>query len=281
MGEAIQGKSSGNIFDTVGKISGSGDVKLIAILVAATFIIGVLGILMVPFISAQDRSGDYVDYMATLHPDGTLDESYTYHLTGNVRTRMLFRYWKDELDFGNSYLPFINLVSVDAPSGTIAYIKNWAGQVTIVPPSYGSVPDIITINELAYTNEVGCYYPNYFPAGSHTISFKFKINLEAESDSAYDHLNLMLARAHLPYRNVMIVLEDANYISSFYQHPPSLYTSRVGNNIVILGSSAENELLEVELLMPTGTHRFDTYLSDVSNIKGLTDQANSLYSTQY
>ena len=263
------------------RFGGSGDIKLIGILVAVTLAIGVVGILAAPIISAKDRSGDYVTYSAILHKDGTLDESYTYSLTGNVGTRMLYRYWEENLVYGGSSSGYITLLWAEAPPGSIAYVKNYFNDVSIIPPSIASDSDLYTIRDLAYTNEVGCYNPGYFSAGTHTVRFGFKIDLETNSNNVYDHLNIMLARDHLPYKSVMIVLEDADYIYKVYPHPPSLTVSRVGNNLVITGSSMENELLEVELLMPAGAHSFKTYLTGDSDIKGLTEQANTVYSVKY
>jgi ferredoxin len=81
----------------VRRVSGSGDAKLIGILVAATLALGVAGILAIPFITAQDRSGDVIEsYTATLRRDGTLEETYVYTLKSSD-TRMLFRYWEENL----------------------------------------------------------------------------------------------------------------------------------------------------------------------------------------
>ncbi len=268
--------------DKVRRVSGTGDIKLVGILVAITFALGVSGILAIPLISAKDRSGDAIEqYTATLHPDGTLDETYIYALKSST-TMMLFRYWDENLNFDiyGRGEDNIVLMTVDAPPGSIAYVKNFAGQVTILS-GQASGDDINTISENAYLNEAGCYSRSDFPRRSYTISYTFKINLLLDSDSVHDHLNLMLAREHMPYKNVRIVLEDADYIAEVYQHPPSLRVAHEGDDIVISGSSAENELLEFEVLMNTGTHGFKTYQSEYLDIKSLTEQANSLYSTQY
>jgi uncharacterized membrane protein len=281
-------ESSNSKSDEARRVGGSGDIRLIGILVAVTLALGVMGILAVPVISVQDRSGDFIEqYTANLHRDGTLEETYIYTLKSSD-TRMLFRYWEDFLEYDSNgqgeityYCGGIVLVRVEAPPGSIAYVKNNEGQVTIPPPSHASVDEKSTISELAYLNEAGCYNPGYFPPGSYTISYTFKINFWLDSDGVHDHLNLMLARQHLPYRNVRITLEDADYISEVFQHPPSLKVTREGDDIVISGSSAENELLEFEVLMNTGTHGFRTVPSEDSDIKVLTEQANSLYSAQY
>jgi uncharacterized membrane protein len=261
--------------------SGLSEYKLISILVIVTLIIGALGIIAVPFISTKDRSGDYIEYSAILRRDGTLDEVYKYHLTGNVRTRMLYRFWEMPLSLNELTRPQIKLIEVVPPDGTIAYVKDYQGVVTLLndaPKGYEGY-----IDDLVFDNEAGCYNPNYFSPGDYEIIFKFKLMMEIESDSQYDHMNLMLAREHLVYKSVTITLEDSDYLSAVYQHPPSLSVTQLGGNTVISGSSAENELLEVEMLTLTTNSpwRGYSYVIQETNTKGLTDQANQFYSTQY
>jgi uncharacterized membrane protein len=263
------------------KVGGSGEIRLITILVVVTLAVGVLGIFAVPIASTQDRSGDYIEsYTATLHPDGRLDEVFVYTLKSSD-TRMLFRYWDETLSFTSLFSPQIVPISVGPPPGSIAYVKDYKSRVTIMPPSQASGDDISTIASLAYINEAGCYKADYFAPGSYTIGYAFKIVMEIESDSDYDHLNLMLAIDHLPYRNVRIAIVDAGYVYAVYAHPPSLEVGQEGSNIVISGSSAEDELLEFELLMPSGAHSFEAYSNRESDVKGLTEQANLTYSRQF
>lgn len=210
--------------DGVRRESVSGDVKLIGILVAATLALGIAEILAVPSISAQDRSGDVIEqYTVTLHPDGTLEETYVYTLKSSD-TWMVFRFWEENLDYDIMGRGEDNIVlmSIEVPPGSIAYIKNYAGQVTILPPTQADSYLMSTISEIAYINEVGCYNPGYFPPGSYTISYTFKINFWIDIFTQ-DYLNLIPGRDHLPYKNVKIVLEDADYITEEYLHSPSLH----------------------------------------------------------
>jgi uncharacterized membrane protein len=137
-----------------------------------------------------------------------------------------------------------------------------------------------TIDSLAEFNEAGCYYAPRFAVGSYDISYEFKIFPPIEYDSSYDHLNLMLASVHVPYQKVTVVLEDASYISAVYAHPPSLKVTHEGNRYVITGSAAEDELVEVELLMAAGSD-FPGFYSPVSDVKGKTESANFWYSLGY
>lgn len=163
-----QPSRSSSILSEIGKIGGLGEIRLIAILVAVTLAVGVIGILAVPIVSARDRSGDLVEsYTATLHPDGRLDETYVYTLQSST-TRMLFRYWEEDLHFAKLYGPQIVPIEVDPPAGSVGYVKNYAGIVTIMPPSQASGDDVSTIASLAYLNEAGCYYANRFSPGSYT-----------------------------------------------------------------------------------------------------------------
>ncbi|MBM3292231.1 DUF2207 domain-containing protein, partial [Candidatus Bathyarchaeota archaeon] len=264
------------------KLGSIEETRLISLVIGLSLVLGVLGIYVSPLISSTDRSGDYIEYSAVLYKDGTLDETYIYHLTGNVETRMLYRFWDMEMSTSTLMRPQIILLGVYAPAGSISYIKDYRGEVTILS-SNASPNDKWTISSLAYENEAGCFNPNYFTAGTHEIRFRFKIIPEIESDNQHDHLNLMFAREHLIYKSVTITLKDSSYLSSIYPHPPSLSMMKIGGDTIITGSSAENELLEVEMLAETKNSpwRGYAYVTPEINTKALTEQANNDYNLKY
>ena len=256
--------------------------KQILTLLVVTFIIGVAGIAGVYLYRSLGQSSDVVEtYTATLHPNGQLDETYVYKLTSKD-TAMLYRNWDDPLSFGPVVgQGYIAPLSIDAPAGTIAYIKDHYGQVTVMSASADDYA-ISEIARLAYSNEAGCYGAQDFPPGTYTISYVFTSYLPIEHDSGYEHFNLQLARIHIPYRNVNIIIADAGYVEEIYPHPPSMNMRREGNQIIITGSAAENELVEVEMLMKRGAHQIQTgFASEVPNVEGLTRSANSRYSLMY
>jgi uncharacterized membrane protein len=138
-----------------------------------------------------------------------------------------------------------------------------------------------TIDSLANYNEVGCFYPQQFSPGNYHIGYTFDLYPPIEYDSSYDHLNILFADVHIPYSSVKIVIENASYVAAVYPHPPSLSVTRTGNQIVITGSAAQDELLEVELLMTPGASNFNAFRTPVQDVKGKTDSANFWYSLQY
>ncbi len=259
----------------------SSELRLVAILVVATLVLGIVSIYLAPAIFAQDRSGDTVEsYTVTLHSDGTLDETFVYNIVARD-TRFLFRYWEEAvytLGGSTTINPHLEVISITGPPDTTTYLKNDVGQVTLYSGS-----DIYTIQDLAYMNEVGAYNPNYYQPGKYTVSYKYKLSLPVDTDGSYDHLNLQFANQHITYGSVKIVIEDADKTAAIYQHPPSLQLSRSGNEAIITGNSAENELLEVEMLAQTANSPWRTWamIYHETNTKTGTEAANQAYSTQY
>ena len=259
-----------------------GEQKQVMQFLAVVFLIGLVGVVGLYFYRSTGQNIDVVEsYTATLHIDGKLDETYIYKLTSSD-TAMLYRNWDDSLSLtpliGYGYITPLNIV---APSGTIAYVKDINGVVTVISGSADGYARS-EIARLAYDNEAGCYGAQDFPPGAYTISYSFKLFLPIESDSSHDHLNLQLARIHIPYKNVSIIIPNAGYVVEVYPHPPSMVVRREGGQIVIAGSAAENELVEVEMLLKPGAHQIQTgYASEVPNVEGLTRSANFWYSLNY
>jgi uncharacterized membrane protein len=78
------------------------------------------------------------------------------------------------------------------------------------------------------------------------------------------------------------VLRDADYIQEVYPHPPSLQVERLGNDIVLAGSSGKNMLLEVEMLVDLDAiGGFEGFPSRIDDVRRQTVRANSAYSRQY
>jgi uncharacterized membrane protein len=260
----------------------SSELRLVGLLVLVTLALGIAAIYAFPLVTAQDRSGDTVDsYSVTLHSDGTLDETYVYRIV-STDTRFLFRFWDEAVVPSGSGYPsdqtHLELITITAPPGTTAYLKDDLGRVTIY-----SGDDSQTIRNLAYWDEVGAFNPLYYSPGSYTVSYKYRLYFPVDSDGSFDHLNIQFAREHITYGNVKIVLEDAGAATTVYTHPPSLQVSRSGDDVTITGASPENELLEVEMLASTASSPWRSWgiVYPETNTKALTDAANQQYTTQY
>jgi uncharacterized membrane protein len=260
----------------------SSELRVVGLLVIVTLALGIASIYVFPWVIAKDRSGDTVDsYSATLHPDGTLDETYVYRIV-STDTRFLFRFWDEAVVRSGSGYPseqtHLELISITAPSGTTAYLKDDVGRVTIY-----SGYDSPTIHNLAYYDEVGAFNPNYYSPGIYMVSYKYRLYFPVDSDGSFDHLNIQFAREHISYSNVKIVFESAGAATTVYPHPPNLQVSRSGDDLTITGSSSENELLEVEMLTSSADSPWRSWgiIFPETNTKALTDAANQRYTTQY
>ena len=259
------------------------ETRQIALLVIITFAMGVVGVVAVGLIQgAGDPSGVTVDkYSAVLYSNGTLRESYVYTFTV-TQYRMLYRNWLVPVSTQPIATPHIQLLRIYNPTGTIAYVKDSSGVVQLLGQTSGDITKLkSTIYNLADPNEVGCYDPYLFSPGTYEIGYLFRLYPPLESDGGVSHLNLMLASSHISYKNVTIVIADAGYVTKVFAHPPSYTVAKRGNDIVIQGSSAKDELIEVELLVDKGKATISGVESQVSGVVAKTEQANSYYSLQY
>jgi uncharacterized membrane protein len=257
--------------------------KQVIFLFSITMIIGLSAIALIGYVPRATMQGEAVveSYTVTFHPDGRLHEEYTYKLSSN-RFRYLFRVWDDPLTANPVGKPHIQLLEILPPEETIGYFKDHAGEVFLKEP-YGSDGKLIeSIRVLADRNEVGAYNPGYYEAGSYEISYWFKLHPPLETDKDIAHLNLKLADQHIPYRNVKIVLKDSGNIEKVYPHPPSMKVSKNNNDVVITGSSGNNQLLEVELLLEKESiNSLDGFVLEVENVRGKTVDANRVLILQY
>ena len=221
----------------------------ITVLVALTLVIGVIGVIVVPFIQGGGGPSDVSidNYNAIIYANGTLREDFTYTFT-NYNYQMMYRDWNAAISTTPTSSAHIQPLSISAPPGTTTYIKDDSGAVTIVGGT--NTPDIRgTIGRLAYDDEVGCYNPGHFGPGTQSISYLYQIYPPLETDGTVTHLNLMLASIHIPYRSVKITLMDSSYIEAVYVHPLDLTVTSSSGSTVITGTSGNDELLEVEILM--------------------------------
>ena len=78
-----------------------------------------------------------------------------------------------------------------------------------------------TIRNLAETNEVGIFRPEYYNQGKYSVEYTYLLHPPIEYDTTASHLNLKFAGAsHIAYRNVKITVpsgkvETTVCVSSF------------------------------------------------------------------
>lgn len=249
----------------------------------------VIGFLGHSIIEAPRADGDsvYVDsYSADLYLNGTFLEKFDYQINDGGRYRMLYKDWKVPLSFTTLSQPYVELLDIVPPGGTLPYAKDCKGSVrTFTSPNYmpGRASAYVgDIESLALENEAGCFKPDYFSQGSYEISYAYRIHPYIERDASYSHLNLKLADEHLPYRQVTVTLHDPqSNLVQVYAHPP-MNVAKEGQSWAIRGESPENTLLEVEVLArPTAFDYMGGFQRNAVDVVGETTSANSGYYAIY
>ena len=175
----------------------------LAILVVITFAIS-LAVVGLTSLIPPPIEGDLVidEYEASFSENGSLVESYTYEVKNSGQYRMLFRYWEEELSLTNLDRPYIEFLNMTIPSGSIGYIKDNNGEVTLFGSSDPSIR--WTIQSLAFNNEVGIFDPGYFQAGTYSVEYSYTLHPTIEYDDQYAHLNIRLLDEHIPFRTLVI-----------------------------------------------------------------------------
>ncbi len=210
-----------------------GETKQLAALVIATLAIGIVGLFLVA-LTPPLFEGDLVvsSYQATLYQNGTLHEQYTYNVAYSGEYRMLYRSWEAPLEFTSVNSSSIQLVSIDAPAGTVGYAKDDSGNVFVT----GTTPTASLksqVASLANTDETGIFDPSYFAAGTYTVGYTYVVHPPVEYDGTNDHLNLKFAGgSHIPYHAVEITVPADNVVQ-FSAYPPMLDTVKSGDTYVI------------------------------------------------
>ncbi|MFP3951740.1 MAG: DUF2207 family protein [Candidatus Bathyarchaeia archaeon] len=251
-------------------------------LVGITLVVGVAAIAFLGFIPSIGFGDAYVEsYRAIFYENGTLIEEYTYRLKSGGN-RFLYRVWDAPLSTQNPGMPYIEPIKIEPVLGAIGYSKDLNGRVQIWGESSDNRKSLSEISSLAERNEVGSFNPKTYEPGSYSTRLIFRVHPPVEYDDEYAHLNIKLADRHISYKNVEIVLKDAGYIEKAYGHPPSLRIQERGGDITLTGSSGENELIEVELLMETGVlASIDGFPTEVEDVRSKTVNANNIVYMQH
>lgn len=262
------------------------ETRQLAIVIAAVLFIGLFGLLLtgglpgekvgLPAGSVIAGKDVYVDdYSADLYLNGTLKEKFIYNIDTGGKYRMLYRSWTTlPISLQNLNRPYVQLLNIIPPAGAIPYIKDQSERVTIPSENVASQTAISDIGSLAEPNEVGCYNPQRFDPGSYQIDYLFRIHPPLECDSENCHWNMAFADKHLPYRQATITIHDPeNLIVQLFPHMP-FDAKKEGDSWTMTGSSPENGLLEVEMLLrPEAREAIDGFPRQVANVRQKTLEA--------
>lgn len=262
------------------------ETRQLAIVIAAVLFIGLFGLLLtggLPGVEIGLPSGSvvagkdvYVDsYSADLYLNGTLKEKFIYNIEAGEKYRMLYRSWTTlPVSLQNLSRPYVQPLSIIPPVGTIPYIKDQSERVTITTKNAASQTAVSDITSLAEPNEVGCYKPQRFDSGSYQIDYLFRIHPPLEFDSENCHWNMAFADKHLPYRQATVTIHDPeNFIVQLFPHMP-FDVKKEGNSWVMIGSSPEDGLIEVEMLLrPEAKEVIDGFPRQVANVREKTLEA--------
>ncbi len=220
--------------------------KQIILVFLITLTIGLVGsvcILVFPSLIQPDLVVSRYD--VSFSWDGTLSEEYQYTVRDAGTYRSLNRRFDDSLYRESQSSPSIEFLSVTAPKGSIAYLKDSYNRV-FLPGSDQPVPDVIS--EYAAPGEMGAYNPSYYDAGVYTVEYQVKMHPPVEYDTSCAHLNLKFASDHIPYTDVTIFI-PAQYVQEVFPHPDTLSVKKQEDQYIITGNVGENEDLGVELLL--------------------------------
>jgi len=261
------------------------ETKQIATLILLTLLVGISGLALVNYLPSLLEGNVVVnEYVVTLYPNGTLVEDYTYEVKVSNQYRMLFRSWDAPLSKNLLNRPYVQFLHAHAFSSEqlIVYMKDFEGSIWIEDRFRNDPQALGLVKTLAQPNEVGVLKPSRLTAGTYKVRYVFLLHPPLECDEDLCHLNLQLASRHLTYRNVQLIIEDVDYSVAIYPRPPPEREVRDGSRAIFYGSSAKDDLLEVEILFKRDVLKaMNGYIRTVDNVKGITTQANMLYLAQY
>ncbi|HOV68102.1 MAG TPA: DUF2207 domain-containing protein, partial [Methanoregulaceae archaeon] len=218
-------------------------------------------------------------YEAEYRLNGTLDERYLYTVEDAGTYRMLYRGFDDPLVFNRTGAPHIELIGIEPPPGYPAYARDTSGEVRVFGGDDPGVQAFVIAR--AEPNEVGVVETGYFNRGSYEARYRFIIRPPIEYDDTLVHVNLMLAREHVPYRSIRIVLPSQG-VREVLAYPPTLVQSRENDRIVITGSAGEDETVAVELLLDRPMlDQVAGFPRPIDDIEGKTRNASLFYNLPY
>ncbi len=200
-------------------------------------------------------SGDarVLKYTADLHLNGTLEERFVYRIGNSESIRMLYRTWKIPLSQEKQDSPYVELLKINAPPGTIPYAK-MVGTTRILayngtfysPIQYDLWSTAKAI--VAEKNEAGYYLKGGAPRYSQA-SYRAQIHPSLLCDGKSCLFSLDLSERRLPFRNINLRVHDPEgNISRIFVNPLQ-GVRRDGPDWIVSGESTYYNPLQIKVLM--------------------------------
>jgi hypothetical protein len=215
--------------------------------------------------SLSSTSNLVSDYTASFSWDGTLEETYEYHVADSDKYTMLYRTFNAPLETNYVPNPHVEFLGMVAPDGTVAYLKDNEGAVSF-PLGISDANSIAIIQSKALKNEVGIYRASGFEPGTYPVVYNFKFYPPIEYDESAVHLNILLSQMSAAYDHVKIIVPEKS-VRKIYFSPSQLTVTKKDNMIIASGSLAENDDLSFEVILEKDTLEtlsgFPVYTEDV------------------
>ncbi|SNR74972.1 DUF2207 family protein [Desulfurobacterium atlanticum] len=217
------------------------------------------------------------DYTAvlTINKTVSLQETFDFNVRKGGKYSMLFRNWKVPLVFLKEEVefPFISLQSLKSEG--LWYVVDYKHRVYL-KISDKTVADYC--KNRAFDNEIGIVNTDLkkFSKGNYSLSAFYSIFPPVESDGKYTHINLKLADSHIFYPKVKIFIKDPeSFIKKLYVHMVDYTIEETADGYFISGTSPDNSLVEVEMILK---NRVAGFYRKVSDVVSLAESSNRNFS---
>lgn len=195
--------------------------------------------------SSSQEEIEITDYTVHFFNDGTLTESFTYHVNIPEKYFLIQRYGQLPLTMESADIPHAVLINVTTPQSVTWYLKDNKGNVTISNSSLEGLKEMVETG--SKENELGLFKLGHFAVETCPVVFTYKYHPSMNVDEHYAYVKIRLPESTLPYGNVTIVL-PAEYVVKLYPQPEDLNVVKEGDTYILSGYGRENTPLGFDVL---------------------------------
>lgn len=195
--------------------------------------------------SSSQEEIEITDYTVHFFNDGTLTESFTYHVNIPEKYFLIQRYGQLPLTMESADIPHAVLINVTTPHSVTWYLKDNKGNVTISNSSLEGLKQMVETG--SKENELGLFKLGHFAVETCPVVFTYKYHPSMNVDEHYAYVKIRLPESTLPYGNVTIVL-PAEYVVKLYPQPEDLNVVKEGDTYILSGYGRENTPLGFDVL---------------------------------